>query len=163
MKLTKFTKEGIVRAIMNDVPKPNKSERFKRIQAEVAKAMSPECRKVFNRTPDALSTQHTGRLTYDELNYSTHSIVVGDAPKEKIKAILKPYEDEDEAYRKAKSQLVAAVVGCSTLKQLKTALPEFEKYMPTEQQPTKNLPALANVVADLSKLGWPKNKEKQNA
>ena len=40
------------------------------------------------------------------------------------------------------------------------AFPEFEKYLPSEAQPTKNLPALANVVADLSKLGWPKNATK---
>lgn len=156
MKLNKYQKEGIVRAIMNDVPKPDKANRHKLVQAAVVKAMSPECRKVFNRTPDALATQHTGRLTYDDCNYSTHSIVVGDAPKEKLKDILKPYEDEDEAYRKAKDQLRAAVEGCSTLKALETALPEFKKYFPTEQQPTKNLPALANVVADLAKLGWPK-------
>lgn len=164
MKLTKYQKEGIVRAIMNDVPKPDKSKRHAAVQAAVVKAMSPECRKVYNKTPSALITQHTGYATYDECNYSTQSIVVGDVPKEKVRAILKPYEDEDEAHSKARRQLKAAVDGCSTLKQLETTLPEFKKYFPTEEAPTKNLPALANVVADLSKLGWPKGKQpKENA
>lgn len=156
MKLTKYQKEAIVRAIMNDVPKPNKTMRYSEVQAAIVKAMSPECRKVYNKTPSALATQHTGSLTYDDCSYRTHSVTIGDVSKEKLEAILEPYKKADEAYRKAKSQLTAAVEGCNTLKQLEAALPEFKKYFPTEQQPTKNLPALANVVADLSKLGWPK-------
>lgn len=157
MKLTKYQKEGIVRAIMNDVPKPDKSKRHSEVQAAIVKAMTPECRKVHNKTPEALATQHTGSLTYDGCSYRTHSVIIGDVPKKKLEAILKPYVEADEAYEKARRQLKAAVEGCSTLKQLETALPEFKKYFPTEQQPTKNLPALANVVADLSKLGWPKS------
>lgn len=157
MKLTKYQKEAIVRAIMNDVPKPDRAQRHATVQAAVVKAMTPECRKVYNRTPAALATQHTGYTTYNECNYSTQTIVVGDAPRVNVNAILKVYEDEDAAYEKARRQLKAAVEGCSTLKQLETALPEFKKYFPTEQQPTKNLPALANVVADLTKLGWPKS------
>lgn len=156
MKLTKLTKEAIVRAIMNDVPRPDKTKRHAAVQAAVVKAMSPECRKLYNKTPSALVEHHTGTVTYDGVSYSTYHIVKGDVPEDSIRAILKPYEDEDAARAKARRQLWAAVEGCNTLKQLETALPEFKKYFPTEQQPTKNLPALANVVADLSKLGWPK-------
>jgi hypothetical protein len=44
-----------------------------------------------------------------------------------------------------------------------TRLPEFEKYFPAEDAPiSKNLPALANMVADLTKLGWPKGKTSTN-
>lgn len=156
MKLNKYTKQAIVRAIMNDVPKPDKTKRHAAVQAAVVKAMSPECRKVYNKTPGALATCYLGDTTYDGLDWRTHEIIKGDVSEAQIKAVLKPYEEEDEAHRKARAQLEAAVEGCSTLNALKKAFPEFEKYLPTEAQPTKNLPALANVVADLSKLGWPK-------
>lgn len=156
MKLNTYTKAAIVRAIMNDVPKPDKTKRHEALQAAIVKAMSPECRKVYNKTPNALARQHVGNTTYDGCNWHTREVIKGDAPEDKIKALLKPYDDEDEAYDKAREQLEAAIKGCNTLNALKKAFPEFEKYLPTEAQPTKNLPALANVVADLSKLGWPK-------
>ena len=156
MKLNKYTKQAIVRAIMADVPKPDKTKRHAAVQAAIVKAMSPECRKVYNKTPKALVTHHVGETTYDGCNWHTREVIKGDVAEVQVKAILKPYEEEDEAYRKARGQLEAAVEGCSTLNALKKAFPEFEKYMPLESQPTKNLPALANVVADLSKLGWPK-------
>lgn len=156
MKLNKYTKEAIVRAIMNDVPKPDKTKRHAAVQAALVKIMSPECRKVYNKTPKALVTHHLGDTTYDGCNWDTREVVLGDVPKANLDAILKPYVDEDEAYRTAHWQLKNAIEGCSTLNAIKKAFPEFDKYLPTEAQPTKNLPALANVVADLSKLGWPK-------
>lgn len=155
MKLSKYQKEAIVRAIMNDVPKPDKSKRHAIAQAAIVKAMSPECRKVFNKTSNALATSHTGDVLYD-INYSQRSVIIGDAPKEALSKVLQPYENEDENYRKAYRNLEKAIMGCSTLAGLKKLLPEFDKYYPTETEPTKNLPAIANVVADLSKIGWPK-------
>ena len=78
----------------------------------------------------------------------------------KLTDIIKPYKDEDEARQALKQKLHGAVMACSTLNSLKKALPEFINYFPTEQQPTKNLPALANLTTDLVKLGWPKDKTK---
>jgi hypothetical protein len=77
-----------------------------------------------------------------------------------LEKALAPYETEDNKYRDAKLNLQNAIMACTTLKALETTFPEFKKYFPTETQPTKNLPALANVVADLSKLGWPKGEKK---
>ena len=156
MNLNQYTKQAIVKSIMADVPKPDKTKRHATVQAAIVKAMSPECRKVYNKTPKALVRHFVGNTTYDDINYHTQEVIKGDVPTSTIDAILKPYIDEDEAYYKARVQLKAAVEGCRTLGALKKAFPEFEKYLPTEAQPTKNLPALANVVADLSKLGWPK-------
>jgi predicted nucleic acid-binding Zn ribbon protein len=48
MKLTKYDRQAIVRAIMNDVPKPDKTQRADKIQAAIVKAMSPDVRKVYN-------------------------------------------------------------------------------------------------------------------
>jgi hypothetical protein len=160
MKVTKLQKEAIVRAIMNDVPKPNKATRHAKVQAALVKAMSPECRKLYGKRPDIFTSEHTGDITYDGCNWALRHVIIGDAPKEKLKEILEPYKAEDEKFYEAKRNLTNAIMACTTLKALETTFPEFKKYFPTETQPTKNLPALANVVADLSKLGWPKGEKK---
>jgi len=160
MKVTKLQKEAIVRAIMHDVPKPNKAVRHAKVQAAMVKAMSPECRKLYGKRPDIFVSEHTGDITYDGSSWALRHVVIGDAPKEKLKEILRPYQVEDDKYHEAKRNLTNAIMACTTLKALETTFPEFKKYFPTETQPTKNLPALANVVADLSKLGWPKGANK---
>lgn len=157
MRLTTYVKSSIIRAIMNDVPMPDKEKRRADLQAAIVKAMSPEARKLYNKTPSALRTHHVGDAIYDGRSWDTRDIIAGDVTNKAIDELLKPYMDEDAARRSAKDKIACIVGGCSTLKQLQTLLPEFKQYMPTETAPAKNLPAVANVVADLSKLGWPKS------
>ena len=161
MRLDKYTKASIVKAIMNDVPQPDKVKRRADLQAAIVKAMSPECRKVYNKTPSALRTYHVGDTLYDSRSWSSRDVIAGDVAAETIDELLKPYKDEDTERHNAKCKLQGIVEGCSTLKQLQTLLPEFKQYMPTETAPAKNLPAVANMVADLSKLGWPKRLTKK--
>jgi hypothetical protein len=156
MKLTKYDKMAIVKAIMADVPKPDKAKRRAEIQAALVKAMNPAVRKVFKEFPGALLTSHVGDLTYDG-SWDSRTFVVGDVTNKVLETILQPYKDEDDAVYAAHNKLRNAIDSCNTRKALMDRLPEFEKYFPAESAtPSKNLPALANVVADLSKLGWPK-------
>jgi phosphoglycolate phosphatase-like HAD superfamily hydrolase len=154
MKFTKLHKQAIVRAIIQDLPPIDAQARSLAITDAIVKAMSPEVRKLFKTHPTAL------RMT--TVRYSSpfrtwgHDVTVGDVTDEKIKEIIKPYETQEEARAQAENKLRHAFEGINTLKQALDTFPEFKKYYPTEAEPTKNLPALANVMADLSKLGWPK-------
>ena len=159
-RITKWDKESIVRAIMADVPKPDKTKRKEELQAAIVKAMSPEARKLYNKSPSALRTYHLGDLIYDSCNWSSREIIRGDVTEVVIDELCKKYKAEDEAYNDARRALKGAIESCSTLKQLNDRLPEFKKYFPTAEKPAANLPALANVVADLAKLGWPKGETK---
>ena len=161
MRLDKYAKQSIVRAIMQDVPPIDKTARRLTVQAAIVKAMSPDVRKVFKSNPGALRTTYVGDVVEID-DYSSRSITVGDVTDKQLEEILKPYKAEDSAVYDAKRKLQSIVEGCSTLKQLQTLLPEFKQYMPTEAAPTKNLPAVANMVSDLSKLGWPKSKTSTN-
>ena len=163
MNLNKYTKQAIVRSIMADMPPIDKVARAEAIKAAVLKAMSPEVRKLLKTKPHALRkasvpfTDPTRTWSFDEM-------IVGDVTKEQIKEIVAPYEKQEEERKQAERKLEAAFEGIRTLQSALKTFPEFKKYYPTEAQPTKNLPALANVVADLSKLGWPKNAvKKENA
>jgi Nucleotide modification associated domain 5 len=157
MKIDKYVRQSIVKAIMADVPKPDKAKRRADLQAAIVKAMSPNVRKVFKESPGALKTHYFGDMLYDGHNWDSRGLVVGDVTEEKLEELAKPHKDEDDAIHAARNKLECAIEGCTTRKALMTRLPEFEKYYPAEEAPmSKSLPALANVMADLSKLGWPK-------
>jgi len=154
MKFTKLIKQSIVRAIIQDIPPIDKEARALAINAAIVKAMSPEVRKLFKTHPTALRTQSVAYT--NPFRQWGNDVTVGDVTDEKIKEIIKPYEKQEEERRGAETRLSHAFAGINTLKQALATFPEFKKYYPTEAEPTKNLPALANVMADLSKLGWPK-------
>lgn len=154
MKLTKLIKQSIVRAIIQDIPPIDKEARALAINAAIVKAMSPEVRKLFKTHPAALRTKSVAYT--NPFRHWGNDVTVGDVTDEKIKEIVKPYEKQEEERTQAERRLFHAFEGINTLKQALTTFPEFKKYYPTEAEPTKNLPALANVMADLSKLGWPK-------
>lgn len=149
MKLTKYEKEAIYRAIRNDIPKP--SNKVKELQEIIVKQMSVPVRNLYKKNPDALRRASFGTYEYYTERYA--EIIVGDVD---YKVALKPLHDEITKYNDTCKKLEIAVNACNTLAALKKLLPEFISYFPTEDQPTKNLPAVANLVADMTKLGWPK-------
>jgi hypothetical protein len=158
-RITKWDKQAIVKAIMADVPTPDKVKRREELQAAVVKVMSPECRKLYKKCPSALRTHHIGELIYDG-TWPSRDIITGDVNSSIVDDLKAKYEAEDKKVSDARWALKGAIESCTTIKQLNDRLPEFKKYFPTVQKPVANLPALANVVADLSKLGWPKGESK---
>lgn len=154
MKLTSYDRQAFVRAVMNDVPKITKEDVLPKLQAELLKAMSPEARKLYRKSPKALLSDYDHYLTTER---ECVRYVVGDA--QNVREILQPYKDAVEARNEIESRLQATIKAGSTLKQAKERLPEFEKYLPTERGTTgvAGLPAISNLVADLTKLGWPKD------
>jgi hypothetical protein len=151
MKLTKYEKESIIRAIMHDVPCTPDGMLKAEIQKVFVDSMSAPIQKLYKTHPKALRTDHVA--SWDSGMSYRVEFIVGDADVSKaIEPFVAKKKARDDAHRK----LAAIVNGCGTLAQLKKMLPEFISYFPTEAEPTKNLPAVANMVADLSKLGWPK-------
>jgi hypothetical protein len=153
MKITKYEKESIIRAIMHDVPCTPDSVLKADIQNAFVAAMSAPIQKLYKTHPKALRTDHVP--SWDSGMGYRVEFIVGDAD---VKAVMKPFVAKKEERDSAHTKLSAIVNGCNTLAQLKKLLPEFTSYFPSEAAPTKNLPAVANMVADLSKLGWPKTK-----
>lgn len=147
MKLTNYLRSAFIRAVMDDVPDPRSEALEDEVQAALVKAMSPLCRKLYKQNPRALAREGNSSFSNRRHKYYT----VGDANFEET---VKPFMAKIEAWKTAKANLETVVNGCTTLKQLKTALPELEKYMPRENAPTANLPAVTNVVPALVALGW---------
>lgn len=59
-----------------------------------------------------------------------------------------------ENKRALETKLQAVAASCSNTQKLIAALPELEKYLPTEATVSKDLPATNEVAVLLSTLGW---------
>jgi hypothetical protein len=147
MRLTKYQKDVIVKAIFADVPEPDAKAIQKMAQEALVAAMSPACQVAYKSCPKALISTSTWSITH----HDRLGLIVGDAD---IDETLKPFYKAEEDYIAAKCELTHIIGSCSTLKQLEQVLPEFKSYFPTEGVPTKNLPTTNNLVASMIKLGW---------
>ena len=156
MKLSKLTKEAIVRAIWNEVPEIDYKARKVANQPALVELFSPDVKVVYKKRPTALNKDiYSGVFSY-EMPYQERYLIVADLTEEQIESVLEPYTEENAARTRAKDKLEDLVMGCSTRKQLVNLLPECEKYLPAEASTDRSLPVVANVISDMTKLGWPK-------
>lgn len=176
MKLTNTHREQIVAAVMRDTPMRHKLSIGERIQAVVDKFVTErgprgirhlwkdkELGQYLKRT-----SLHVGYLRvepnrhYDSrLPYVTALSGV-DPDREaqvEIQQIADEYLEEMRQREDAESKLHAALAGIRTRKQFIEQFPELEKYAPEELTLDRTVPAIRNVMATLSKLGFPADKE----
>jgi hypothetical protein len=146
MRLNRYQIYAFVRAVMQDVPEAYDETTSKQIQTLLVEGMSPLCRELYEINPNALASE----WSYD---YSRRSVTYycGDADWKKI---TQPFDNRIKARKDFEEKLRTNALSCRTLKQLRERFPELVKYMPTEAQPTKNLPTVVNILQDLKALGW---------
>ncbi len=169
MKLTNSIKRAFVRSVMSDVPKVDYDEEAKPIAMKHAKRlMNKEIWEVIEKFPNHFDAHRTGmpdglNSVFIRLPKNHYYILKSDVKAwAELSKVAEKSIAQDEKIQALENKIRAVVGGCATLKKLREALPEFVKYMPTEQEPlSKNLPALANVVADFKAAGFkfPKSTE----
>jgi hypothetical protein len=162
MRLTTLMRSSFVRAVMQDVPEIDYSSKIHKLALDDAVAqMAPSVRRVYKGYPEHFN--NTARYVDGVGSFygpwGDHKInpMVADA----IRGYAK-LRDEQRAQRTLLQQSLSNVArGCTTRKQLAEALPEFVKYLPADTpKPGANLPAVAHVVAQFVKAGWPKKNQK---
>jgi hypothetical protein len=170
MNLNQHHKQAIIAAVMNDVPRQHGESsivlRAKKVIDDDIRQFAP--RSVANIYFDKensiylqFSGQNIGYLstegsyTHDMPYVSKPSqYALSDIAKAEISKIITAASEEVVAIKKVESDLRAAISGLRTRKQFVAMFPELEKYAPEEPTTGTMLPAIANVVAGLSKLGW---------
>jgi hypothetical protein len=81
--------------------------------------------------------------------------------KKKMDDAKRVRDDEEKALQGLRSKLKGAAYACTTTKQLRELLPEFDKYLPEEVAASaRSLPVVANIVAEFTKAGWPSKGKK---
>ena len=185
MKLSKAHKAEFVRAVLADVPTKNYPTQAEDLARKLCQAKYKEL-GLDNVDPSRLSYASIYVRVWaseimladrpkDECYYpaNTFAQIAGSGLNEheiaeitdcpEMMAIRQGYADEHNMLNNLHKQLTAVIAACSTLKQAKEALPEFIKYLPEKpgNPVDRTLPVVGNLVADLSKAGWPKKDSKR--
>ena len=161
MKLSKAHKAEFVRAVLADVPTKNYPTQAEDLARKLCQAKYKELgldKVGVNRL------KHAGIYirVWQENGLSDYEITeITNCPE--MMVIRQGYADERNMLNNLRKQLTAVIASCTTLKQAKEALPEFIKYLPEEPGSAvdRTLPVVGNLVADLSKAGWPKKDSKR--
>jgi hypothetical protein len=172
MRLTQYHRQAFVSAVMNDVPRTNHNEiAHKLAQDYLVEHMPPKVRAVFD--DKGLRHYLVTTCTYFPGSISNAAMYGAEGGihwwkqvpelSAKISEIAQQADEQCTQRYNLESKLRAIAKSCTTRAALAKALPEFEKYLPAEDAPSTNLPALANVVADFVQAGWPKGKKPQEA
>lgn len=169
MRLTNFLRDAFINAAMQDVPKIQYQEQAEKIARDFLKA---EFTRVFPKI-DMNGEAHAWLEKCSVKMPHSLNNIYGVSPtwqyiQEKSPEVWAQLENISTLYREQaakrstlKDRLSAVAYACTTRKQLLEALPEFEAYLPAEEaKAAKNLPAVANVLSDFVKAGWPKNQPK---
>jgi hypothetical protein len=165
MRLTKTIREAFVRAAMDDVPKVDyQAQIHKLIQDDAISKLPPKIKAIaldkdlrhFVRTETHyIEGFHISNARVMHPEYSRSPNV-----DEQVKALLVEYEDQRQRMKALKTKLTATAEAVTTRKALVELLPEFEKYLPADEaKALATLPAVANVLSDFVKAGWPKQNQ----
>lgn len=167
MRLTNTMRDAFVRAAMNDVPQVDYNERVsKLVEAEVKAEFAKDfpgadydklvaagwLEQSWYATPRGLSNPYVYMPPNFAHRFETR---IG----EQVAAMATASRTQDNIRDELEAKLKSVAYSVSTREALAKALPEFEKYLPEAPDAVaKNLPAVANIVADFSRAGWPKGK-----
>ena len=159
MRLTNSIRSAFVNSVMNDVPSVDYAELMQKEANRIGRAMMPpEIAAVYDKYPKWFEGEWArvgqwygyGPFPRNNAEFRAEDIQAMD--------LLKQLEKEQNlALSRLRNQLEQAAASATTTKALAEMFPEFAKYLPAEETKTRNLPAIANVVADFMKAGWPKS------
>ena len=160
MRLNKNHKYAFVRAVLNDVPKEDfNQKRMDLLQGYLTRLMPPEVRAVYDKPElrpyldKSFYWKHTSGPFF---GLSEQAMELPKELEENVKTVLEAEREQTERIAQLREKLKAAINGCATRKQAVEAMPELEKYLPAEEEATRNLPAVTSTIAALVEAGWPK-------
>lgn len=166
MRLTNTLREAFIRAVMNDVPFIDYHEQEQKVATDWAVSIMPACVYATwanENLRDYIAMHYfhewVGEFAIGGYNLPCPRELFSRMPDDVRAQLVDLARKNHEQQRKRNElehKLKAIVYGVSSTKTLLKQLPEFDKYIPKDAQASENLPAIANVVADLMEAGWPK-------
>lgn len=166
MRLTNFMRNAFVTAAMQDVPSVDYNEQARKIaKDDIAAQLPPKLHAVYNDPAlrDHLKTEYVclpGML--DNCYLACGSYRLTPAAVKRLEAIAEQHMVQVDRLANLRAKIKGVAMSCTTREALAAALPEFEKYLPAVEAPTRDVPVLANVVADFVLAGWPKGGKRKN-
>lgn len=170
MKLTNYIRDAFIKAAMDDVPSVDyDAQAQKLIQDDIHEQVPVEVKKLWKKYPewfsnDVRSVETPGHLRNVQPLLWKPGYSNKPSPSPEVQAAVRDLAAKHEAQRIERNALRDRLHGIAysvaTHKALVELLPEFKKYLPADEpQAARQLPAVAGVVADFVKAGWPKDKK----
>lgn len=166
MRLTKFDKDAFVRAVLDDVPYVDYSEQARKLAMKHLISLLPEnVRTAYHANPEWIRSNHVRLPNYLQdfhgpaLGYVSYDSFP-DELKEQLHTLSDAAKEQSNTRKTLEDKVTGLINSVTTLKAALKNFPEFAKYLPADRDAagTVNLPA-ANVIADLTNAGWPKDKK----
>lgn len=159
MRLTNYMRDAFISAAMHDVPQENFGDQMQTLLIKAAiSCLPPKVRTLYD-DPATRNFVCQSQLPHG-FDY-TYVPGLGTLPvgtQEKYAGLKEKQKEQDTRLHGLRRQLRGVAYSARTRKALVALLPEFEKYLPADDSATcKTLPAVANVMADFVKAGWPKD------
>jgi len=175
MRLTNTLREAIIKSILADVPTEDYDSKIRELAQKAVLAVAPKCvQETFKVNPLLLDTCYLyGLFPLRHQNHFVRGAVgsfmetadasykawpVSDDHRIELIALREAYAAQIERLTDIESKLKGVVYSVTTTNKLCELLPEFDKYIPKDEEKTAGVPALANLVTDLMAAGWPKGK-----
>ena len=161
MKLTKAIRQSFVRAVLDDVPQVDYKEKARKlIQDHFVSLMPPAIKKIYaNRElrEEYLHKDYVHYYFFTAQVFMGHSQdLKGNIIEHTLKELREAEKEQEKQYDELESKLEGIARSFTTTQKLIEQFPEFEKYLPTEAEQLKNIPAVAEVIPALMAAGWPK-------
>ena len=163
MRLTNYIRDAFVTSVMDDVPRVNYHQQAEDLlRKSVIEELPLKVRAVWADTDtrgylDTISINcHGLHLRVPGLEHRNSAPAAAVAELTRLDTL---HKEQTQARLKLEEGLRAVAYGSTTRKSLVDKLPEFEKYLPKEDEKPSNLPALANIVTSFMEAGWPKARE----
>ena len=173
MRLTNTMRTAFIKSAMEDVPYEEYAESVRNlVYKDAVDSLPPKARKMH----DDKETRDYMHTVYWQGNYKISGISNVSVPaikgtdkykpsyklKEILNAIYTKADMQNDSRDILRQELTAAAYSVNTRKALVDLLPEFEKYLPIDAAAavSKNVPAIANIMINFVKAGWPKKETK---
>jgi len=168
MKLTNYLRDAFITSVMNDVPEKDYSEEAQKVFTKAYLELLPKEIQTLWATPDLKSYLNTSyscvcgqSFTLPSTSSGFRDIATPPKAQAKLAELKAQYDAQKTQHNALRSKVKGAAYACKTTKQLRELLPEFERYLPAEEEKTlRTLPVVQNIVSDFVKAGWPANKAK---
>ena len=165
MKLTNYIREAFLTSALLEVPQVDYKEQIRTDGTKAVLAALPEHVRLAYKneaTKGFVGTSYRslgGHVTVNVPGYSygrTEYPVLPEADQKHLNDLAAKSKAQEETLANLRAKLRTAAFACNTRKALAEMLPEFEKYLPEEEDKGgRYLPVVANIVADFKKAGWP--------
>ena len=165
MKLTHYIRDAFITSVMNDVPAVDYMEEYRKTYLAVYLPTLPkevQAMWASNALRPFLKTVTIYRLdggfaipTADP--YQDPKLV--DTLTVTLNELKVAHDAQRNKHAELRQQVKSAAYACTTTKQLRELLPEFDRYLPAEDAKTsRQLPVVQNIMAEFVKAGWPAKK-----